>query len=78
MLRTYTFVATGLSSFAPLVHGIKLFGLSQMLKQSGMPYYLTEGVLYILRAIVYAVSITARSPLQIFACISDKLLKKGK
>ncbi|KAB5578876.1 hemolysin-III related-domain-containing protein [Coniochaeta sp. 2T2.1] len=55
-LRTCTFVATGLSGFAPIAHGIKLFGFSQMLKQSGMPYYFTEGALYILGVIVYAVS----------------------
>jgi adiponectin receptor len=54
--RTCTFVVTGLSGFAPLAHGIKLFGFPQMMRQSGMPYYLTEGVLLILGAIVYAVS----------------------
>ncbi|OIW23831.1 mPR-like GPCR protein [Coniochaeta ligniaria NRRL 30616] len=53
-LRTCTFVATGLSGFAPLVHGVTLFGLPQMLRQSGMPYYLTEGALYILGVTVYA------------------------
>ncbi|KAK0609222.1 hemolysin-III related-domain-containing protein [Bombardia bombarda] len=41
--RVMCFVGTGLSGFAPLAHGIYLFGWSQMMKQSGMPYYLAEG-----------------------------------
>lgn len=54
--RTCCFVGTGMSGFAPLAHGIYLFGLPQMLKQSGMPYYLVEGGLLCLGALVYAVS----------------------
>ncbi|CAG8226752.1 unnamed protein product [Penicillium salamii] len=52
--RVCAFVATGLSGFAPLAHGIKIFGFSQMAKQSGMPYYLVEGILLVLGAVVYA------------------------
>ncbi|OIW23008.1 mPR-like GPCR protein [Coniochaeta ligniaria NRRL 30616] len=52
--RTLTFVSTGLSGFAPLAHGVYLFGWSQMMNQSGMPYYLAEGALLILGATVYA------------------------
>lgn len=51
--RTICFVGTGMSGFAPLAHGIYLFGWSQMLKQSGMPYYLTEGDFLGLGALVY-------------------------
>lgn len=54
--RDCAFVATGLSGFVPLAHGIKIFGFSQMAKQSGMPYYLVEGILLVLGAVVYAVS----------------------
>jgi adiponectin receptor len=50
-----TFVVTGLSGFAPLGHGIQIFGLAQMMKQSGMPYYLAEGAILSLGALVYAV-----------------------
>lgn len=46
-----------MSGFAPLAHGIYLFGWSQMLKQSGMPYYLAEGGFLCLGALVYAVSL---------------------
>ncbi|KAI0023959.1 mPR-like GPCR protein [Xylariomycetidae sp. FL0641] len=52
-IRTLTFVCTGLSGFVPLVHGVKMFGVSQMMKQSGMPYYLVEGSFLIVGAIVY-------------------------
>lgn len=55
--RTLAFVGTGLSGFAPLLHGISIFGFSQMMKQSGMPYYLIEGGFLLLGALVYAVSI---------------------
>ena len=54
IFRVSTLVLTGLSGFAPLIHGLKLFGLAQMIKQSGMPYYLLEGLLFILGAIFYA------------------------
>jgi adiponectin receptor len=52
-----TFVATGLSGFAPLGHGIQMFGWGQMLKQSGLPYYLAEGGLLAFGAFLYAVSL---------------------
>ncbi|KAI1396795.1 mPR-like GPCR protein [Hypoxylon fuscum] len=53
-LRLLTFVCTGLSGLAPIVHGICIFGWSQMMKQSGLPYYLAEGGLFLLGAVVYA------------------------
>ena len=39
-----TFVGTGLSGLAPLIHGIKTFDFSQMEKQSGIAYYFGEGL----------------------------------
>lgn len=56
-LRVCTFVCTGLSGFLPLAHGVKTLGFSQMLKQSGMPYYLGEGLLLMLGTFFYTVSI---------------------
>lgn len=55
LFRTLAFVGTGLSGFAPLIHGVKMFGLSQMMKQSGMPYYLVEGGFLLLGAFIYVV-----------------------
>jgi adiponectin receptor len=57
VVRVCAFVGTGLSGLVPLAHGIKLFGFSQLLERSGMLYYLGEGMLYILGAIFYTVSI---------------------
>ncbi|GLB07713.1 hypothetical protein AtubIFM57258_003074 [Aspergillus tubingensis] len=51
--RVCTFVGTGLSGFAPLIHGISIYGFAQMMVQSGMPYYLGEGGLLILGALFY-------------------------
>ncbi|KAI0382493.1 mPR-like GPCR protein [Hypomontagnella monticulosa] len=53
-LRLLTFVFTGLSGLAPIIHGICMFGFTQMMKQSGLPFYLAEGGLFLLGAIVYA------------------------
>lgn len=41
-----------------MAHGIRIFGFSQMVKQSGMPYYLVEGALLILGSVIYAASFT--------------------
>ncbi|KAI0844069.1 HlyIII-domain-containing protein [Daldinia vernicosa] len=53
-LRLLTFVCTGLSGLAPIIHGIVMFGFTQMMKQSGLPYYLAEGGLFLIGAIIYA------------------------
>lgn len=55
IFRTLTFVGLGTSGFAPLIHGITLFGWSQMVKQSGMPYYLVEGGFLLTGTFFYAV-----------------------
>ncbi|ETS76981.1 hypothetical protein PFICI_10855 [Pestalotiopsis fici W106-1] len=57
VFRTLTFVATGASGFAPLIHGIVIFGWSQMVKQSGLPYYLVEGGFLLFGTLFYAVSL---------------------
>ncbi|KAF9883100.1 hypothetical protein FE257_004108 [Aspergillus nanangensis] len=54
VFRALTFIATGLSGFVPLVHGVKMFGVSQMISQSGMLYYLIEGGFLLLGALIYA------------------------
>ncbi|KAI1130632.1 mPR-like GPCR protein [Nemania abortiva] len=52
--RLAVFVVTGLSGFAPIIHGIRMFGFVQMSKQSGLPYYLAEGGLFLIGAVTYA------------------------
>ncbi|KAJ5547620.1 hypothetical protein N7513_004854 [Penicillium frequentans] len=56
--RVGTFMAMGLSGIAPLIHGIARFGFVQMMKQSGAPFYIAEGLLLGLGAVVY----TTRAP----------------
>lgn len=55
-LRLMTFVFTGVAGFAPIAHGIYMFGFSQMVLQSGLPYYFAEGGVFLIAAAVYAVS----------------------
>ncbi|KAL6825591.1 mPR-typeG-protein-coupled receptor [Trichoderma sp. SZMC 28015] len=53
VFRALAFVGTGLSGFAPLIHGIVMFGWAQMMKQSGLPYYLAEAGCLLLGALIY-------------------------
>ena len=55
VFRTLTFVALGASGFAPLIHGVTIFSWSQMVKQSGLPYYLVEGGFLLTGSFLYAV-----------------------
>ncbi|KAI1757529.1 mPR-like GPCR protein [Xylaria castorea] len=52
--RLVVLVVTGLSGLAPIIHGIHMFGFAQMVKQSGLPYYLAEGGLFLIGAVTYA------------------------
>ena len=49
------FVATGLSGVAPLVHGLVVFGLSQMMRKA-LPYTLAKAVCLLAGTWFYAVS----------------------
>ncbi|KIW95450.1 uncharacterized protein Z519_04034 [Cladophialophora bantiana CBS 173.52] len=44
--RTWAFISTGLSGFAPIIHGLYLYGWSEMWVRSGMPYWFLEGIVY--------------------------------
>jgi adiponectin receptor len=45
-LRTAAFVMTAFSGFAPIGHGLWIYGWKEMWERSGMPYWLLEGVVY--------------------------------
>lgn len=47
-LKAYAFTATALTGFAPIGHGLYLYGWDAMWTRSGMPYYFLEGVFYAL------------------------------
>ncbi|XXH01983.1 hypothetical protein Hte_008347 [Hypoxylon texense] len=70
-LRLLTFVCTGLSGLAPFIHGICMFGFEQMAKQSGLPYYIAEGGLFLVGAAVYGVSSKVPAPSTIHVLASE-------
>lgn len=55
--RALMFVATGLSGVAPLIHGLVVFGLSQMMRKA-LPYTLAKAVCILSGTAFYAVSIS--------------------
>lgn len=57
--RAGMFVAMGLSAIFPVLHGIEMFGAAQMERQIGLSWLVTQGLLYILGAGIYAVSTRA-------------------
>jgi len=60
--RAFMFVAMGLSAIVPVLHGLSKYGVIQLEKQIGLSWLVTQGVLYVAGAVIYAVSST-RSPL---------------
>jgi adiponectin receptor len=56
MLRLSTFVATGLSAFAPILHAATIFPYAQLDKQAGLRYYYLEGVAILTGVVFYVVS----------------------
>ena len=53
-LRTAAFVATALSGFAPIGHGLYMYGWAEMWVRSGMPFWFLEGILYGIGAFFFA------------------------
>ena len=45
-LRTWAFILTALSGFAPIIHGLVLHGWEDMWVGRGMPYWFMEGAVY--------------------------------
>jgi adiponectin receptor len=45
-VKTAAFVATALSGFAPIGHGLLMYGWDVMWERSGMPWWLSEGAAY--------------------------------
>ena len=51
------FVAMGLSAILPVIHGLTLYGFTSMNQRIGLSWLVLQGVLYIVGAGLYAVSI---------------------
>lgn len=49
------FIAMGLSAVFPVLHGLKLYGIWQMINQIGLFWVVLQGFFYILGACIYAV-----------------------
>jgi adiponectin receptor len=54
--RAGMFVAMGASAVIPVLHGISLFGVTQLERQMGLSWLVLQGVLYVSGAAIYAVS----------------------
>lgn len=46
----------GLTAIFPTAHGIVLYGAAQFQRQIGLSWVLTQGLLYLVGAAIYAVS----------------------
>ncbi|KAM0721186.1 hypothetical protein Q7P37_003473 [Cladosporium fusiforme] len=58
--RAFMFVMMGMSAIFPVLHGVKIFGAAQMEQQIGLSWLVTQGVLYILGAGIYAARVPER------------------
>ena len=56
LFRALMFVATGLSGVAPLIHGLYVFGISQMMRKA-LPYTLAKAGCLLSGTSFYAVSL---------------------
>jgi hypothetical protein len=56
LFRALMFVATGLSGVAPLIHGLNVFGMSQMMRKA-FPYTLAKAGCLLSGTSFYAVSL---------------------
>lgn len=54
--RASMFIAMGLSAVFPVIHGLKIYGFYVMRYRIGLIWLVLQGFLYILGAIIYAVS----------------------
>ena len=54
-VRALMFSAMGLSAVVPVLHGLKMYGRKQLELQMGLSWVVSQGILYILGAAIYAV-----------------------
>lgn len=51
--KAYAFIATALTGFAPITHGLYLYGWDYMWVRSGMPFWFLEGLIYLIGAVFF-------------------------
>merc|ERR1712115_33768 len=59
-VRAAMFVGMGLSAVVPVFHGLELYGYEYMRRAIGFNWLVTQGVLYILGAGIYAARVPER------------------
>ncbi|OAQ61384.1 hemolysin-III family protein [Purpureocillium lilacinum] len=65
LFRALMFVATGLSGVAPLIHGLNVFGMSQMMRKA-LPYTLAKAGCLLSGTSFYAVSLPTSHTREIY------------
>ncbi|WPG99297.1 HlyIII-domain-containing protein [Acrodontium crateriforme] len=58
--RAFMFVAMGLSAVVPVFHGVQLYGVDQLERQIGLSWLVSQGVLYVAGAAIYAARVPER------------------
>ena len=53
----------GLSAVLPVIHGITLLGIDQMERRMGLSWVVLQGSLYVIGAVIYAVSLSSNTDL---------------
>ena len=56
----------------PVIHGLRLYGFKQMQDQIGLSWLVSQGILYIAGASIYAVSLGARDVLKMQGVVPDE------
>lgn len=69
------FIGMGVSAVFPVLDGLRMFGLSQLQKQIGLSWLVLQGFLYILGAMLYAVSLLHVFLSQITECVRHECQK---
>ena len=59
------FIGMGVSAVFPVLDGLRMFGVSKLQEQIGLTWLVLQGFLYILGAMLYAVSLLHTFPCQI-------------
>jgi len=70
--RAFMFTSMGLSAVIPVIHGLQMYGTAQLEKQIGLSWLVSQGVLYIAGAAIYAVG-SAMSR----ACVDQRWFANG-
>lgn len=66
--RALMFVCLGVSGVVPVVHGVTIYSYKELNERMGLNWVLFQGLLYILGAFIYAVSVAVQSQNSLSNC----------